>query len=203
MAKHKKILIFLIPITLILSFYLCGTSAMSRDISDNVLRLHILAESDNDYDQALKIKVRDRILSDFGNRFASVKSRKESISLAEELLPEIELAAKDEIIKQGYDYSAKASLEEVSFPTKTYDNITLPAGKYLAVRIIIGSGEGHNWWCVMYPPLCLSSETTESAKEALKESLTPEEYALLTQSEESIKVKLKFKTAEVIGNLFR
>lgn len=197
MLKTRKILILMLIIVLILSFWISGVIGMNKHISDNVLRLHILAESDNIAHQELKLKVRDRILAEFSPSLAETKNREESIALAKKLLPQIELAANDEIIKQGYAYTATATIEETSFPTKSYGNITLPAGKYQALKIVIGSGKGQNWWCVMYPPLCLIDGATEPARETLKKSLTPEEYELITQSEDSIKIRIKFKIAEI------
>ena len=144
--KNRLILSVILGIILTLGWVTVSESALS-DISSGLIRLHILANSDGNDDQLLKLKVRDRLLSE-----ADTSSGELNLSHIKEI-------CRDEIIKNGYDYNVSVSYGKFYFPTKTYENITLPAGDYEALRVVIGKGEGKNWWCVMYPPLCFSDNT--------------------------------------------
>ena len=130
-------------------------SAQCQNIREDVLRLHILANSDSEKDQQLKLKVRDEILKISGDIFDGCKSLVDAQNAAKQKMPQIIKTAQDTVKSYGYDYTVTASLAKAYFDTRHYDNYTLPAGIYNAVRVIIGSGNGHNWWCVMYPSLCL------------------------------------------------
>ena len=129
------------------------TVSASAQIKTDTLRLHIIANSDSDFDQELKLKVRDRVLEYTGELFAEVSGKTEAEALAEYSSDEIKNIAEDVIAENGADYSVSVEITNMWFETRSYDGFTLPAGDYDAVRIIIGAGEGHNWWCVMYPPL--------------------------------------------------
>ena len=175
---------------------------VNRDISDSVLRLHILAASDTDHDQQLKLKVRDRIIRDYGSLFNNAKNADDGASLAEKSLTAIETSARDELQKFGSNDEVHAEVTNCSFPTRTYGSVTLPAGKYRALRIVIGEGEGQNWWCVMFPPLCFTDgilEIPEESDEVLRENLTNEEYRLITEGAHG--ADIKFKIVEIIGSL--
>ena len=134
-----------------------GFEADCREISQSVFRLHILANSDSQEDQDLKLKVRDRILQDTQGLFESTGDLQQTEEQVAQHLPEIREIALDEIHKQGYSYDVQIYMVNMWFETRTYDTITLPAGNYDALRIVIGSGEGHNWWCVLYPCLLYTS----------------------------------------------
>lgn len=127
----------------------------SAQVKTDTLRLHIIANSDSDFDQELKLKVRDRVLEYTGELFAEVSGKTEAEALAKYSANEIKSVAEEVIAENGADYSVSVEITNMWFETRSYDGFTLPAGDYDAVRIIIGAGEGHNWWCVMYPPLCL------------------------------------------------
>ena len=131
------------------------TVSASTQIKTDTLRLHIIANSDSDFDQKLKLKVRDRVLEYTGELFAEVSGKTEAEALAEYSSDEIKNIAEEVIAENGADYSVSVEITNMWFETRSYDGFTLPAGDYDAVRIIIGAGEGHNWWCVMYPPLCI------------------------------------------------
>ena len=131
------------------------TVSASAQIKTDTLRLHIIANSDSDLDQKLKLKVRDRVLEYTGELFAEVSGKTEAEALAEYSSDEIKNIAEEVIAENGADYSVSVEITNMWFETRSYDGFTLPAGDYDAVRIIIGAGEGHNWWCVMYPPLCI------------------------------------------------
>lgn len=125
-------------------------------IRGSVLRLHVLANSDSEADQALKLAVRDRILAEAGALFADSGSLAEAEEIARAHLDEIKDAAEDELHLRGSDYSVTIELEDACFETRSYGAVTLPAGKYRALRVLIGEGKGHNWWCVLFPPMCIS-----------------------------------------------
>lgn len=135
----------------------------SAQVKTDTLRLHIIANSDSDFDQELKLKVRDRVLEYTGELFAEVSGKTEAENLAKYSANEIKSVAEKVIAENGADYSVSVEITNMWFETRSYDGFTLPAGDYDAVRIIIGAGEGHNWWCVMYPPLCVPG-----AEDALK-----------------------------------
>lgn len=131
------------------------TVSASTQVKTDTLRLHIIANSDSDFDQELKLRVRDRVLEYTGGLFAEASGKTEAEALAEYSANDIKAVAEEVIAENGADYSVSVEITNMWFETRTYDGFTLPAGDYDAVRIIIGAGEGHNWWCVMYPPLCL------------------------------------------------
>ena len=131
------------------------TVAVGTEVRSETLRLHIIANSDSDFDQELKLKVRDRILEATGELFAEVSGKTEAVAAAEYSSDDIKKIAEAVIKEEGYDYSVQVEVTEMWFETRSYDGFTLPAGDYDTVRIIIGAGEGKNWWCVMYPALCI------------------------------------------------
>ena len=127
-----------------------------KKIRGDVLRLHVIANSDSEEDQSLKLKVRDRILSETGDLFLTSTSYEEAVELTNKILPQIIDAAEDEIRANGFDYTVQAKLDYTDFDTRHYERYTLPAGEYLALNVTIGEGQGRNWWCVMFPSICLS-----------------------------------------------
>lgn len=176
------------------------------DIAQSVLRLHVIANSDTATDQALKLKVRNRVLKEAGSLFSAAATRGEAVCIAEENIDRLRSAAKDEINRNGYNYPVTVELGSSKFPTKDYGSVSLPAGEYDAVRVIIGEGKGENWWCVMFPPLCFVngvSEVPPASKEALQESLSREEYDLITDTgDNGLPVQIKFKAVELFGEWF-
>ena len=161
-------------------------------IKDDVLRLHIRANSDNDFDQELKLKVRDRILNDTGDMFYKIMTYEEAVEKTENALPTIIESAKDEIKNAGYDYDVKASLGYSYFSTRHYDGYTLPAGNYMALNVEIGEGKGQNWWCEMFPSICLSSATK------LDDKLDKDEIEVITDYSG---YKVQFKLIELYENI--
>ena len=123
-------------------------------LADRVVRLHVLANSDGEEDQALKLLVRDRVLAQATELLTQAKDRTEAETLLREELPELEALAVRELRANGCAYPVTAELTDTEFPTREYDGFTLPAGEYLALRVVIGEGAGRNWWCVVFPPLC-------------------------------------------------
>ena len=161
------------------------------DLSDSVLRLHVLANSDSAADQALKMKVRDRILAEAEAILPGETSAEEAAKDLEANLYRLAAAGAEVVAAEGYDYPVSASLEESWFPTKEYEDFSLPAGTYHALRIVIGEGEGQNWWCVVFPPLCLGSVTETVKETALEGGLNERQVALLTGESEGYVVKFK------------
>lgn len=192
-------LIYAFFISLILSAAITAYSdGIQEDLQDNLVRLHIIANSDSQEDQAVKLEVRDAILEKIGSEMES-KSREEIIRG----LDEIEEIANETLTASGFDYGAKAVYGKFDFPEKEYKDMTLPAGEYYGVRVILGAGEGHNWWCVMYPPLCVSDDNTmtldKKSQAMLESSLHPETYDIITKSDKNIVIK--FKAVEFIQEL--
>lgn len=189
----------LLAVTVFMFFLLLGYStSVNSNISENIVRLHILANSDNEHDQNLKIKVRDAILEHSRSNF----TKKEDVSL---YLDEYKQIAERVISENGYDYPVSVEYGNFKFPTKKYENLRLPAGNYDAVRIKIGKGEGKNWWCVMFPPLCFVNGTTDSTdtNEKLEKSLSKNSYDIITANSQNGKFpfEIKFKIVELYGRL--
>ena len=161
-------------------------------LSDKVIRLHVIANSDTEADQALKLRVRDRILEEAAGYFQAGQTVEEAAAELTEYLPALAEAGAQVVREAGYDYPVSASLEpNVWFPTKTYTDFSLPAGSYTALRIVIGEGEGRNWWCVVFPPLCLGSVTETVEETACTGGFTRSEVALITGETEGYVVKFK------------
>ena len=180
-------------------------NAVSEDISDSVFRLHVIANSDSDEDQALKYKVRDAILDYMDDITANCTSKEEVISLANDHKEEMCNVAKETISANGYDYDVSIEIGNFEFPTKQYGDISLPAGYYDAVRVKIGEASGQNWWCVMFPPLCFVDVTSgvvpNESKEIIKENLNnDEEYSIISDKEDA-GIQFKFSLIEFFKNI--
>lgn len=178
-----------IGLILSLAFSCTGVIAASEDIPSRVLRLHVLANSDSTADQALKLKVRDRILKDSSVWFTGAATRDEAEAQAAKHLKDLQQQAADELRRNACQDSVCVSLENTWFPTRQYSNVTLPAGTYRALRVVIGKGQGHNWWCVLFPALCLPSAEPEKK---LDDVLTKPEEQLT-----GCQYQIKFKTVEL------
>lgn len=166
-----------------------------KNIRQEVLRLHVIANSDSYEDQLLKLKVRDNVLEK-GKSIFGISDNKNDAKKALEINQKlIESAAEEEIRKNGYDYPVKVEIGKSRFPTKTYGNITLPAGEYDALRVIIGEGSGKNWWCVMFPPMCLPA-ASEDVK--IDDVMNEKELQLV---ESSPKYEVRFWIIEKIESI--
>lgn len=170
-----------------------------KELADRVIRFHVIANSDSDADQALKLAVRDRVLEEAQAIYPEDATLAQAQAALESRLNLLAAAGREVVEEHGYDYPVAASLEDCWFPTKEYEGFALPAGNYTALRVTIGEGEGQNWWCVAFPPLCLgaASETVDQALEAGR--FTPEQGALVTGGGEGY--VLKFKAMELLGEL--
>ena len=169
--------------------------AECTEISKETFRLHILANSDSENDQALKIKVRDRVLEYTEDLFNDAKSKIDAEKVIAENIQDINNVAYAVILNNGYNYPVKTEITNMYFTTRYYNNYTLPSGMYDALRITIGNGKGHNWWCVMYPTICVSpvEEKDEKAKEAFEEK----QYDIVTNT----KLQYKFKIVEIFEKI--
>lgn len=165
-------------------------------LASQVIRLHILANSDSEEDQALKLEVRDRVLETTSALLAGETEPQAAAILLDQHLDDIAQTAAQEISAQGHDDRVEVRLEQTWFPTRQYQGISLPAGNYLALRVLIGAAEGHNWWCVVFPNLCLPA-VSERALEA--STLTPGQISLLQEDETSY--VFRFKTLELWQSL--
>ena len=173
-------------------------------ISQKVLRFHVRANSDSDVDQALKLRVRDRVLQEYGSVLQCCTSKEESIAALQAHTDDIAQVAADEIAKAGYTYPVTVKLVREDFPSKQYGDLTFPAGVYDALRIEIGAAKGHNWWCVLYPQMCYVDATwqqvTDESHQKLKNTLSQEEYVVVSALEQKAELpKIKLKLVELFG----
>ena len=193
---YKRILIA--TFTIIGLYVLLGFLPIHSEaaIYDNVLRLHVLANSDSSADQALKLEVRDRILEETATLFKDCKTKDEAREAVESNLDKIREVAEQTVREAGYEYGVSVSLGEEEYPTKNYEECCFPAGEYLSLRVMIGEAEGENWWCVLFPPLCLDA-AGESREGFAEVGLTDEQYSFITETDNP-KYKVRFKLLEVI-----
>ena len=176
-----------------------------QEVYDTVVRLHVLANSDSDADQALKLKVRDAVLSASSPLVAECRTQAEAAEALRAHLPALESAARAVVEAEGYPYAVTVLLGEEDYPTRTYESCAFPAGRYLSLRVCIGEAEGRNWWCCLFPPLCLSAATARDASDNedafLQVGLTKEQYGIITETGRT-KYKVRFKILEVIEDWF-
>lgn len=175
---------------------LWGAASLGQqeELGRKVIRLHVIANSDSPEDQALKLRVRDRVLAraqEILEQSADMEQAEQALTAA---LPELTREARETLAAEGCTQPVQARLEPAEFPTKDYDGFSLPAGKYLALRVIIGEGRGQNWWCVVFPPLCTAA-ASDVPTVALDAGLTDQEVALITEADEGY--ILKFKSVEL------
>lgn len=169
-----------------------------QELATRVVRLHVLANSDSEVDQALKLEVRDAVLTLANTYLVGSDSTEQAKEVLTQHLQPLADAAAKTISEQGYDYPVRVSLETTYFPTKEYADFSLPAGVYQGLRVEIGQAEGHNWWCVVFPPLCFSS-VSEQSQEAIRSGLTEDDLALLTGEDQGY--VFRFQCLEWFGEL--
>lgn len=200
---NSTILFIVIFISFFITIFVGNFANKSQsNIANNLLRLHVIANSDSTFDQDLKIKVRDAIVSEMTEKFRNSKNINQTRKIANNNIEDIYSVSKKVIDDLGENYGVKVSIGNSYFPTKYYGDMVFPPGTYEAVKVEIGEAKGQNWWCVLFPPLCFVDATNgsvpDSSKQKLKTSLSQEEYDLLTSSSsEKIPVKIKFKSVEV------
>lgn len=190
------------------------------EVKDSLIRFHVIANSDSDEDQKLKLKVKDKVIDYLYPFLSNSQSVDESRQIIKDNMEKVRAIAEQVIKENDYDYGVKVELSRENFPDKSYGNITLPQGNYEAFRIIIGSGQGRNWWCVMFPPLCFVDEskaqveydkTEERIKSSEKKSDTKSDLNLdeinpdkkiEDENNKENKVEVKFKIVEILKGLF-
>ena len=197
--KKTKEFLFLTVIVLTIAVLL-GIMPTEKDaaIYEDTIRLHILANSDSDEDQQLKYAIRDKLLLKYGEKLSKAGTPVEAENEAAMLLPEIESDVDEWIRAEGYDYSAEVTLGVEWYDTREYESFTMPKGYYTSLRVMIGEADGKNWWCVMYPPLCLDLATEDAPADDALLGYTKEEYALISES----RYNIKFKLLEVFSEAF-
>ena len=160
-------------------------------LADKVLRLHVLANSDTEEDQALKLCVREGVLAAVGPWIAEEGDAAEAAALLEVRLPELQMEAQRLVWEEGYNYPVTVKMEEHYFPSRSYDGFALPAGSYQSLRVVIGEGAGQNWWCVVFPPLCNAASTEAVAESAGEAGLTEQEVFLILEEREEYVIKFR------------
>ncbi len=193
--KLKRIEVAVL-IGLLAALLVGGANAQGNRITESVIRLHVVANSDSEEDQALKLLVRDRVLeltTDLGDDLDQATKQ------LNDSLEEIQAQAQELVYEMGYDYPVAVRLTTEALDTRKYDSFSLPAGEYLALRVTIGSGEGKNWWCVVFPPICMASCSQELTAQAMASGLDPDDIALIT-GEDQVYV-FKFKLIELVQSI--
>ncbi len=170
-------------------------------IYNDTVRLHILANSDSEADQSLKIKIRDRILEKYGKELKMARSKSDAEKAILSLTESIRLDTNEWIREYGEEYTARVELGEEWYETREYKDFTLPCGYYTSLRIMLGEAEGQNWWCVMYPPLCLELATEDAPDDDAIVGYTKEESALIKKGQYNIKFKILELLSESLGDL--
>ena len=155
-------------------------SVTQSALADEVLRLHVVANSDSDADQAVKLQVRDAILSAATPYLDGVQGQAEAQQALEPHLEELAQAGAQVLREAGMDYPITVSIQDVWFPTREYTDFALPAGTYRSLQVILGAGVGHNWWCVVYPPLCVGSVSEESVETSASGVLSEDQISLIS-----------------------
>lgn len=202
--KKYIILILVLFLFLIFSAY-SYASTVNENLSDNVFRLHVIANSDSKEDQDLKYKVRDKLIEYMKSITSNIENKEEVINIAYNNIENFQKIAEQVIKENGFNYPVKIEIGNFSFPTKTYGDISFPSGFYDALKVEIGNASGQNWWCVMFPPLCFVDVTSgvvpESSKENLETNLGQEEYDIISNNNESDVIEFKFKIVEFFEDL--
>ena len=172
------------------------------EIYSSVLRLHVLANSDSDEDQLLKLKVRDTVLALTSQLTAECKSIEEAQDVLCANKEQIRSAALARVISEGYGYAIEVDLDIEEYPTRRYDSLCFPSGEYLSLRVMIGEAAGQNWWCVLFPPMCLSAASKSNSEDAfISVGLNPDQYQIITETDNT-KYNVRFKILEAIEGAF-
>lgn len=200
----KKILIICITILAASALYSFIPSPDDFDLYDNVIRLHVIANSNTDADQALKLDVRDAVLDTVADVVADAETKKEAEDAILSSLDAINEVASS--VAGAFGYETKTTLTTEYYPEKRYENITLPAGDYTSLRIVIGEGDGENWWCVLFPKICtqpaIAKGSVSEKAMFIEAGFTPSQYKIITETNNARYV-VKFKLIEIISNMFK
>ena len=194
----KKLILPVFAILLSVILAASIPTAKEAALYEDTVRLHILANSDSEEDQKLKLELRDEILKEYSQCLKKSENTEEAKETVEELLPSIKDFAESELRERGYDYSVRATLSEEWYDTREYDSFTLPSGYYSSLKIEIGDAVGKNWWCVMFPPLCLDIALENAPADDGILNYTKEEVYLISAK----KYNVKFKILELLSETF-
>ncbi len=199
----KKILILSVAVLIVstaASFLPSGDDFL---LYDNVIRLHILANSDSEADQSLKLYVRDSVLNKVDSIIANAKDKTEAEARLKDTLSDIKDAAADAVREYGSDECVTVTLTEEKYPRRSYGIATLPSGEYTSLRIMLGEAEGANWWCVLFPRMCTAPAVSSKTEEDFIEvGFTPSQYRIITESDNTRYV-IKLRILEIIEELFK
>ena len=193
-----RILILFLTLTLLIGILTVLPIHSESQIYEKVLRLHVIANSDSDEDQALKLLVRDAILAEAEEILQGISDRDTAEQAITQNLERLRLTAERTILENGYSYSVAIKLGKENYPTKNYESCAFPAGEYTSLQIIIGEASGQNWWCVLYPPLCLSAATDKDAYASV--GITDSQYQIITETQNP-KYKIRFKILESFSEI--
>ena len=180
---------------------LAGFSAQCAALEENIVRLHVIANSNDEADQAVKLRVRDAVLREAEQWYGDAEDFDTAVTALCTHLESLEAAANSVLKAENLPYCAKAEVCEMYFPTRTYESFKLPAGRYRTLRISLGKAEGKNWWCVMYPNLCFANsmyEVDAGSGEKLREVLDPKEYASVLQKGN---YQVRFKLLDLLNQV--
>ncbi len=198
----KKIKFFLIGCFSLIVFcciLMCIPTSADAELYDNVIRLHVIANSDNELDQKIKLEVRDAVIDKYTPIFSGYVCKADAERTLEEYIPEINKYLNQFIKNSGYEYTCTVELGEEHYGRTVYERFSMPAGKYTSLRIIIGEGEGKNWWCVLFPPLCTKAAVSNDKKnedEFIEVGFTGEQYNIITKNDKP-RYKIKFRLLEL------
>lgn len=184
----ESALLIAFAVTLVIGGY---ASASRSALAEQVLRLHVVANSDSAEDQTVKLQVRDAVLAQAEPLLEGVEDSRSAERILTPHLAELEQTAAEVLSAQGFEDAVAVSITEQWFPTKEYESFALPAGQYRALKVVIGEGKGQNWWCVVFPPLCFAAVTEEVVAAAAEAGLSEEQVALITGQDEGYVLKFK------------
>lgn len=204
MEKKLMRALLILSISVLISVLFLGLMPVhgESEIYDSVVRLHVLANSDSTEDQELKFKVRDYVLMETSKIVDGAKTCEEAEAALRASLGDIEAVAAAVVERSGYDYPVSVELGLEEYPTRDYESICFPSGTYMSLRVCIGEAEGQNWWCVLFPNLCIGAATKDEAEDAfISAGLTPEQYKIITETED-VKYTVRFKFLEVFEKVF-
>ena len=193
----KRLILILLMVVNVLFFEIVYAKNINKELSDNLLRLHILANSDSEFDQDIKLKVRDFVIEEINSKNLSSKN------IVLKSIKEIEESVNFYLDSLGIEYNANVSYRKNMFPHKNYNTITMPSGEYEAIKVVLGNGYGKNWWCVAYPPLCFTEsvvgQISDFGLKKLDSTLSKEAYSIITKKENEYIIK--FKVVDIFNSL--
>ena len=190
----------------IVNILVVTSKGVTDSLAQEVIRFHVVANSDTTEDQLLKQRVKDEIIEFMEPFIQKCNDINDTRCIIEEKLSEIQKVAERVVEEYEKEYTVYVVLDKANFPTKSYGDVVLPAGEYEACRVVIGEGKGENWWCVMYPPLCYidaaSGVVPLEGKEQLQQELSDEQYKLIVDNQKEGRYQIRFKVVDMINSIF-